>query len=337
MEVCPYFLHSSRLCLDPVSAQMGNDRVEAMAETKLLDFNLDKSVIIIIGKANVRSKMEDDFTANPPLLYGEKMKQVAQEKYLGDQISNGGLGASILATISKRRGKVLQTIFEIKAVIDDCRSHVIGGIVTGLEIWEMAVVPYLLNNADTWTGLTDIALEDLDDLQNLFYRVLLQVPAGCPKPIMYWDCGGLTMNNRIMKKKLMFLHHIATLSPDSLAHQVYCVQKKLMLPGLVEECQDVLNKFQIPEITQFSKGQWKHLINQKFAIKNRDELLEKMKRLKKIDSKEMSVEKFELKDYFKSLHLSESRDKFRLRSFMTTTVQTNFSNYKQFSADIWSC
>ena len=57
----------------------------------------------------------------------------------------------------------------------------------------------------------------------------------------------------------------------------------------------------------------------------------------KIDSKEMSVEKFELKDYFKSLHLSESRDKFRLRSFMTRTVKTNFSSDKQFSADLWSC
>ena len=47
----------SRLCTDPLSAQMGNDKLEAMAETKLLDYNLDKSCIIIMGKANVRAKL----------------------------------------------------------------------------------------------------------------------------------------------------------------------------------------------------------------------------------------------------------------------------------------
>ena len=40
----------SRLCEDPVSVQMGNDRMEAMAETKLLDFNMEKSCLIVIGK-----------------------------------------------------------------------------------------------------------------------------------------------------------------------------------------------------------------------------------------------------------------------------------------------
>ena len=75
----------SRMCLDAVSAQMGNDRMEAMAETKLLDFNRDKSCIIIVGKGKARQKMEEDFSMNPPLLYGTKMKQFLADKYLGDQ------------------------------------------------------------------------------------------------------------------------------------------------------------------------------------------------------------------------------------------------------------
>jgi hypothetical protein len=46
----------SRMCHDPVSAQMGNDRMEAMAETKLLDFNMNKSCIIIIGKRQSKKR-----------------------------------------------------------------------------------------------------------------------------------------------------------------------------------------------------------------------------------------------------------------------------------------
>jgi hypothetical protein len=110
--------------LDPVSAQMGNDKVETMAETKLLDFNLDKSCIIIIGKGKPRIEMGKQFSENLPLLYGQEMNIVMEEKYLGDRIIAGGLRASILATIKKRQGLVINKIFEIKAVIDDCRRHI---------------------------------------------------------------------------------------------------------------------------------------------------------------------------------------------------------------------
>ena len=110
---------------------------------------------------------------------------------------------------------MLQTIFDIRAVIDDCRSHVTGAIITGLEIWEMAAIPFLLNNCDSWTGIDESTITELDKLQNLFYRVLLQVPVGCPTPMLYWDCGGLLMENSILRTKMLFLHHVATLSPDS--------------------------------------------------------------------------------------------------------------------------
>ena len=328
----------SRLSLDPLSAQIGNDKMEAMAETKLLDFNLDKSCIIVIGNAKLRKQLEYDFAANPPLLYGTKMKQVSQEKYLGDQISCGGLAASVTATVAKRKGIVLQKIFEIKAVIDDCRSHVTGGIVTGLDIWEMAVIPFLLNNCDSWTGVADTTITELDNLQKLFYRVLLQVPTGCPIPMLYWDCGGLLMKNRIIKKKMLFLHHIATLSPDSIAYQVYCVQKRLELPGLVQECHEFLVKFQITDISGYTKGQWKSLIDKNIIVQNKTDLLELMKtKYKKINYKDMANEKFELKPYLRSMDISFARDKFRLRSKMTRTVKMNFSSDKKYASDLWSC
>ena len=42
--------------------------------------------------------MEQQFSENPPLLYGKNMNIVTEEKYLGEQISAGGLATSILAT-----------------------------------------------------------------------------------------------------------------------------------------------------------------------------------------------------------------------------------------------
>ena len=183
---------------------------------------MDKSVIIVIGKPNPRKKLEIQFSENPPLLYGSKMKQVTQEKYLGDQMNVGGLATSVMATIEKRKGKVIQSIFEIKSIID----------------------------SSSWIRHTEHAVLELTKLQNLFYRVILQVPSGCPTPMSNWDCAGLLMDNRILKNKLMLLHHIAKLSQESLAYKVCSVQKRLQLPGLISECQGFLEEYQIINPTE---------------------------------------------------------------------------------------
>ena len=135
---------------------------------------------------------------------------------------------------------------------------------------------YLLNNYDTWTGLTYTAIDELDTLQNLFYRVILQVPTGCPTPMLYWDLGGTLMSNRIWKSKLLLLHHIATLEISSLAYQVYSAQDRLGLPGLVQDCKELLTRFGVTSISKYSKSQWKSLVNKKMKSKNTSALLDKM-------------------------------------------------------------
>ena len=167
-----------------------------------------------------------------------------------------------------------------------------GGITTGLEIWEMAVIPYLTNNCDSWVKIPAKTIEALDNLQNLFYRVLLSVPVGCPIPIMYWDCHGLSMTLRIAQKKFLFLHHLSTLEDDSLAKQVYHVQNKLALPGLVQECEEYLVKFGICDISKYSKAQWKNMIQKNIASLNRETLMNTMKHsYMKLDHRKFAEEK----------------------------------------------
>ena len=107
-----------------------------MAETKLIDFNEIKTCYLVIGGKKAKKKIEDDLQANPILLYGKEMKRGRCEKYLGSQVSCKGLAKSIEETIVKRRCQVLRSIYEIKAVIEDNRSSLFGGIVTALTIWE---------------------------------------------------------------------------------------------------------------------------------------------------------------------------------------------------------
>ena len=89
---------------------------------------------------------------------------------------------------------------EIRAIVEDTRAAVTGGLVTGLEIWEMAVVPYLFNNCDTWCSVPRKTIEILENLQNQFLRNLPLTPRTCPTPALLWETGTLTVENRIIKK-----------------------------------------------------------------------------------------------------------------------------------------
>ena len=139
----------SRLSLDPEAAQMGNFKMEAVMESKLLDFNLSKSCFIVIGSKKSTIIMNKKLDEKPLTLCGKPMKRIEKDKYLGDLISSAGLADSVNSTIKKRVGKVYSLIYEITAVVEDFRSNSLGGILVGLDLWELAVIPFLMNNSET--------------------------------------------------------------------------------------------------------------------------------------------------------------------------------------------
>ena len=168
--------------------------------------------------------------------------------------------------------------------------------------------------------------------------MLLSVPVGCPIPIMYWDCAGLTMKHRIVQKKLLLLHHIANLDNNSLAKKIFNVQTKLSFPGLVEECQEYLVMFGAGLLTNYTKQQWKIFVIKNILKLNRETLLEKMKSsYKKLDHKIFEQERFELKPYLTDLQMDEARDYFRIRSFMTKSIKMNFASDPSYKKYSWKC
>jgi hypothetical protein len=73
---------------------------------------------------------------------------------------------------------------------------------------------------------------------------------------------------RILRNKLLLLHHIATLTEDSLARQVYVVQRHLNLPGLLQECKNFLVNAKVTEIGKYTQIEWKRLVKAKIHDMN---------------------------------------------------------------------
>ena len=328
-----------RMCASPEAAQAGNLMIEAVIESKLLDLNLDKSCFIVIGAKNSVKDIKNELLEHPLTLCGNLMKEKVFDKYLGDYIHSEGTQASVLCTVKNRFGRINTNIIEARAIIDDCRVNTVGGLLAGIDLWEMAILPSLLNNCQTWVNISEESYKLLEDLQNTMYRTLLNVPKTCPIPSLCWDMGGTKMKLRIKQKKLEFIWHLCHLNDEALAKEILMIQKTHSMPGLVRECQEWIEEFSLPDIfkTEMTKLQWKKIVKAKIKQQNERELRLKMMSLEKLKVNELMTEEFGIKPYVKKLTVYEARNIFKMRSSMMMNVKMNYMSDAKNVASMWLC
>ena len=75
---------------------------------------------------------------------------------------------------------------------------------------------------------------------------------GTPTPILRYDLGSLSMEERVIQNKLNFVHHLVSQrdqeESESLAGEVFNLQAKYGFPGLVTECRKYIQTYKLPKI-----------------------------------------------------------------------------------------
>ena len=327
-----------RICDSVEASQHGNDRVAHVMESKLLDFNIDKSCFLVVGNDKSKENIRNQLEVSPLTLSGFPMKEMTQEKYLGDYLHCNGNPDSVAATVKVRSGLAVSAVNEIKSVLEDCRVNVAGGLCAGIDIWELSVLPFLLNNCSVWADIPKGVYEQLENIQKMFYRNLFATPISTPAPALLWETGGLTMQNRIKIQKLSFYHHLVNLEASSVASRIAIVAERAGYPGLIQEYQMLCAELKLPNPKQVSKLSWKRLVKKAVTEVNRVNLLEIIQsKYEKLNFDELKEEKYELKEYMKTMNLYDARMKFSIRSKMVKKVAFNYSSDPKYSAQLWHC
>ena len=294
--------------------------------TKQLSLHPDKTGFIIFGNGKGRDKLEKDTTEYPIECGDFTTSNKIQDKWLGDILHQDGLAASTEATIKKRTPRVKAAIFEIKGIIEDFRSQCIGGAVGALDLWELSVLPMLLNNSSTWTRISESSLDMLDDLQHMFVRIILHLPLSTPKPVLTFDTGLLGMLHRVMAAKLNLAYYLRFCGESNLAGQVYAEQLRWGWPGLSQEVTAISKQLGIRDVNdmaanEMSSVMWKNIVNK--AVWMDYELYLRNKMGGKLE--DIKSDSFGRKDYLSNKSIENSRMMIRIRSKMVH-VKDNFKN-----------
>ena len=255
-------------------ARNGCELIDETLKRKQLSVNYNKSKFLVMGSNKFRKETHKKLDNNPMKMGGVRIEHSETEKYLGDYIHEKGCVESITETIKSRTNGLTGKCEEIIEVSESPLMGGTGNSLTGIRLYEAQIIPALLNNCESWIGITETHIADLEAFQENFVKKLMRLPKSTPKAIIHWDSGLPSMKWRIAQKKLIFLKKLMAKDDKNIAKKAVENEVIFGIRGLGFECREITKQLNLPDImiNDMSKSQIKH------AIKNAD-LEEKSKEM----------------------------------------------------------
>ena len=122
-----------------------------------------------------------------------------------DFVSELGCKQSIDVTIKYRIQKLTSKANDILLIADAPQLGAEKTSTAAIKLFEAQIISGLLFNCESWIGITQAQIDELQSFQDNFLKKLLHLPVSTPKAILHWDGGMEMMKWRIAKRKLMFM------------------------------------------------------------------------------------------------------------------------------------
>ena len=313
----------ARVAGDIRTAQAGNIKLSNVMNEKQLKVHPDKTGYIVVGNSQYREQVQREVQQSPIMFGNIVTKSKMMDKYLWDVVHMEGLEASVNATIEDRIGKITASMHEVKAIIDDYRMQALGGMMGALDLWNLAIIPSLMNNCSTWIGMTSRQEKKLESLQEQFIRMMMEVPVSTPKLALRAETGLLSMKHRVWVEKLNLV--LAIQKSAGLAKNVYLEQLNHNWPGLAGETTNICEALGMNNVNVL-KVRKQDIMK---AVKDHDgrEMVEEMKRYQKLD-KIKEENPTQAKPYLETKSISDCRIIFRIRTEMMDLKDNMRGKYK---------
>ena len=248
-----------------------------------------------------------------------------------------GVKESTISTINERKCRIYNVINETIAIVQDSRLNKLGGLRCAKEIWELAILPSLLNSAETWPIQDAKIQKSLEDFQSSLYRGLMAVPKSCPLPSLTYESNSWLMKYRVYSRVLNFVKHIHCHNEETnLSKQILSEQILKEWPGLAQQAKSICEELEISGLfdPMVNKKQFKLIVKKVCKQRNDDELKAQIYTYKKMSALKDEVRKGN--EYFFNETLKNARTIFRFRVGLFES-KMNFKNKPEYKAEKFLC
>ena len=289
-------------------------KIDSLYKEKKWPINYKKTGVIVFGDEKKRNVIIEELKVNPLFIGNQEVKLIPKALILGQVVHQDGLEASIVESISSKKGKVERLSREISQLIDDFRMQSLGGLNAARYLWESIIIPSLLYGANTWISISDSSITTLNNIQDGFWKTIFRISNTTPKISLRTESKSLNMKYRIMIQKISFARRLRSKN-GSLAKELYEQQTLFDSPGLHKEIARFDELLGIDTINS-SKNDVKKAVLARNHEDNRVELA-KLKKTKHLVDENVP-------DYFKDTNILRSRMSYRVRVNMVPSIKTHF-------------
>jgi hypothetical protein len=176
-------------------------------------WKIDSSEEYDTGRKILNDVIDDDY----------KIEQSDEESYLGDLITCNGKNGKNMA---ERKSKGIGIVDNICSILKD----VFFGpyfFQTALVLRESLLLNSILLNSESWYNLTTADIKELEHIDNVLHRRILETPVSTPISILHLiliQYTSLTIKYLIKSCHLLYLQYILKQDKDSLMYKVFEAQ-----------------------------------------------------------------------------------------------------------------
>ena len=156
-----------------------------------------------------------------------KIEKTENEKYLGDVISCNGKNDN---NIQKRKERGIGIISQILSILKEvCFGPFFFKVAVMLR--NSLFLSSILLNSEVWYNLTTKNVQELEIVDNMLLRRILECPQGTPTSMMYLDLGCVPIRFLIKSRRIIFLQYILQQNDQSLLFKFFQAQRQNPLKG----------------------------------------------------------------------------------------------------------
>lgn len=254
------------------------------------------------------------------------MEKVNEDTYLGGLISNA---CDNTKKLEKATNKGFSIISGIMAMLQE--------ISFGKHYFEIAkilreslFINGVLWNMETWYDIKEKEIDEIEKIDRILLRRILNVPTSTPSALLYLEMGVIPLRYILQARRLMFLQYILKRKNDDLLLKFFNAQTREPCKNdwsntVKKDLEELGLEFNFEEIKLFSKSIWLKKVKEACKISAFENLLETQMDYSK--GSNIGYGKLMMRSYLKSKKISSNQARiiFKIRTRMMK-VKNNFRN-----------
>ena len=303
-----------------VQSVVNNAIINAMIESKILEFGHKKCYNIHIGKSGRLCQQLK--------VHNENMTRKTYETYLGEIVSSDARNDS---NVENRRNKGIGAVSQIFTTL---KQVMLGHFhcEVALIMRDTMLISKMIYSSEIWYNITKQQYRKLEEIDEMFMRKLLDVPSSAPRISLYIECGKTNIQLIIMMRRMLYYWHIVNMNSNELVFRFYTAQtlrsvKHDWVLQIAKDKADLgMMNMSDEDVRKISKQKFKSFIQNKvnqLRCKNLKEIQEKQSKSKNLIIRNSKTPVQYLMS--KNLCLKEIQTLFKLKTEMIN-VKNNFKS-----------